>query len=126
MMTTSDTDHAPAGGGAHPAPPAAEEAKSTGKQCDDVGTTVAVVGVVAVGAAIFEAALIPGIILGVGAMLVPKVLPKLGESLQPAFRATVRGAYKAGRKARHAFAEAQEQVHDVVAEAKAESAAKQA
>ena len=88
----------------------------------DAATTATVVGVVAIGALIFEAALIPGMVLGVGAMLVPKVLPRLGEGLQPAFRATVRGAYKAGRSARHAFAEAKEQVHDVVAETKAESA----
>lgn len=87
--------------------------------------TAAVVGVVAVGALVLEAALIPGMILGVGAMLAPKVLPKIGESIQPAFRATVRGAYKVGEKTRHMFAEAKEQVHDVVAEAKAENSAKE-
>ena len=94
-----------------------------GNQYDNALTTGAVVGVVAVGAVIFEAALIPGMILGVAAMLVPKVLPNLADGVQPAFRATVRGAYKVGQKARHAFAEAQEQVHDAVAEAKAESSA---
>jgi hypothetical protein len=104
---------------------AARAAETAEKQCSDAATTAAVVGVVAVGALIFEAALIPGMILGVGAMLVPKVLPRLGEGLQPVFRATVRGAYKAGRKASYAFAEAKEQVSDVVAEAKAEGAANQ-
>ena len=82
--------------------------------------TAAVVGVVAVGAALFEAALIPGIILGVGAMLVPKILPNLSDTFQSGFRATVRGAYQVGSKASRVLAEAQEQIHDAVAEAKAE------
>jgi hypothetical protein len=101
------------------------EATTAENTCSDAATTATVVGVIAVGALIFEAALIPGMILGVAAMLVPKVLPRLGESVQPAFRATVRGAYQAGKKARHAFSEAKEQVHDVVAEAKAGSATTQ-
>jgi hypothetical protein len=116
-MTTSEGETGAETAGAHPGP---GETATVDKRCDDAATTAAVVGVVAVGALIFEAALIPGMILGVGAMLVPKVLPRLGEGLQPAFRATVRGAYKAGRHARHAFAEAKEQVNDVVAEAKAD------
>jgi len=82
--------------------------------------TAAVVGVVAVGAALFEAALIPGIIVGVGAMLLPKMLPSLSDTLQSGFRATVRGAYHVGNKAGQVIAEAQEQIHDAVAEAKAE------
>jgi hypothetical protein len=117
----SSTEQGPEEAAAQPAG-SATTAEAT---CSDAATTATVVGVVAVGALIFEAALIPGMILGVGAMLVPKVLPRLGESLQPAFRATVRGAYKAGRSARHAFAEAKEQVHDVVAEAKADGATTQ-
>jgi hypothetical protein len=124
-MTTSDTGQGSGAAAAQSPNGAATEAEIADKQCSDAATTAAVVGVVAVGALIFEAALIPGMILGVGAMLVPKVLPRLGEGLQPAFRATVRGAYKAGRKASYAFAEAKEQVNDVVAEAKAESAANQ-
>jgi hypothetical protein len=82
--------------------------------------TAAVVGAVAVGAALFEAALIPGIMIGVGAMLIPKVLPSLSDTLKSGFRATVRGAYHVGNKASHVIAEAQEQIHDAVAEAKAE------
>lgn len=82
--------------------------------------TAAVVGAVAVGAALFEAALIPGIIVGVGAMLIPKMLPSLSGTLQSGFRATVRSAYHVGNKASQVIAEAQEQIHDAVAEAKAE------
>jgi len=122
----SSTEQGPEEAEAQPAEAAAPAPKTEAEnRCSEAATTATVVGVVAVGALIFEAALIPGVILGVGAMLVPKVLPRLGEGLQPAFRATVRGAYKAGRTARHAFAEAKEQVHDVVAEAKADSATTQ-
>jgi hypothetical protein len=82
--------------------------------------TAATVAVVGVGAAVFEAALIPGIVLGVAAMWAPKYFPKMGEALHPLFRSTVRGAYKLGNKTREMMAEAQEQVHDIVAEVHAE------
>lgn len=82
-------------------------------------TKVATVGVIAVGAALFEAALIPGMIIGVCAMLVPRALPRIGAAVQPAVRGAVRGAYKLGQQARHAFAEAHEQVQDIVAETNA-------
>ena len=86
----------------------------------DVIATVATVGVVGVGAAVFEAALLPGIILGVAAMWAPQYFPKMGKALQPLFRSTVRGAYKIGQKTKEFVAEAQEQVHDIVAEVHAE------
>jgi Protein of unknown function (DUF5132) len=82
--------------------------------------TAATVAVVGVGAAVFEAALLPGIVLGVAAMWAPKYFPKMGEALHPLFRTTVRGAYKLGNKTREMMAEAQEQVHDIVAEVHAE------
>jgi hypothetical protein len=86
----------------------------------DVVATVATVAVVGVGAAAFEAALLPGIVLGVAAMLVPQYLPKMGAALNPLFRSTVRGAYKIGQKTKEMMAEAHEQVHDIVAEVHAE------
>jgi hypothetical protein len=106
---------------AHAEPPAASTGWSTP---DDMVTKVATVGVIGVAAALVEVALVPGIIIGIGAMLVPSVLPKIADGVQPAFRSIVRGAYHVGQRARHAFAEAQEQVHDIVAEADAEKAAK--
>ena len=90
---------------------------------DDFTVAAATVGVICVGAALFEAALIPGMVIGVAAMLVPKALPALGAAVEPAFRGAVRGTYKLGQKARHIMAEAEEQVHDVVAEEKAAQAA---
>lgn len=93
---------------------------------DTVIATVATVGVVAVGAVIFEAALIPGLALGVVAALAPQYAPKLGSALSPFFRSTVRGAYKFGRKSREMFAEAQEHLGDIAAEVSAEDATKAA
>ena len=86
----------------------------------EVVATVATVAVVGIGAAALEAALLPGIVLGVAAMWVPKYLPKMGAALNPLFRSTVRGVYKVGQKTREMVAEAQEQVHDIVAEVHAE------
>ena len=63
----------------------------------DMVATVATVAVVGVAAAAFEVALLPGIILGVAAVAVPRYFPKIGAALNPLFRSTVRGAYQLGR-----------------------------
>src|SRR5713226_7723711 len=52
-------------------------------------TVAATVGVVAVGVALFEVALLPGMVIGVAAMLAPKYVPKMGAALTPAFKSTV-------------------------------------
>ena len=83
--------------------------------------TVATVGVVGVGVAVMEAALLPGVILGVAAVAAPKYLPKVGSAIAPIFRSAVRGVYMAGRKTRELVAEAQEQVNDIVAEIDSET-----
>lgn len=83
--------------------------------------TVAAVGVVGVGVAVLEAALLPGVVLGVAAVAAPKYLPRLGSAITPLFRSAVRGVYMAGRKTREIVAEAQEQVHDIVAEVDSET-----
>ncbi len=83
--------------------------------------TAATVAVVGVGVAVFEAALLPGVVLGVAAMLVPKYLPNLGAAIAPAVRSTVRGAYVLGQKTKEMVAEAHEHVNDIVAEVHAES-----
>jgi len=94
---------------------------------DDQGeivATAATIGVVAIGAAVFEAALLPGLALGVAATLAPRVFPNVATALTPLFRSTVRGAYRLGQRTREAVAEAQEHVNDIVAEANAEDHAK--
>ena len=64
--------------------------------------TVAVVGIAA---AVFEAALLPGIVLGAAAAWLPRYFPKIGNALNPLFRSTVRGAYKIGQTTRKIVAE---------------------
>ena len=91
---------------------------------DKVIATAATVGVVAVGAVIFEAALIPGLVLVVAAALAPQFAPKAGSVLAPIFRSTVRGVYRLGQKSREVFAEAQEHMSDIAAEVSAEDQAK--
>jgi hypothetical protein len=94
---------------------------------DDQGEimlTAATIAVVAVGAAVFEAALLPGLALGVVAALAPRVMPNLGSAMAPMFRSTVRGVYKVGQRTREMVADAQEHVNDIVAETEAEENAK--
>lgn len=83
--------------------------------------TVATIGVVGVGVAVMEAALLPGVVLGVAAVAAPKYLPRLGSAMAPLFRSAVRGVYMAGRKTREVVAEAQEHVSDIVAEVDSEA-----
>jgi hypothetical protein len=87
---------------------------------DDFVASAVTVGVIFVGAALIEAALIPGMIVGAAAVLAPKFLPKIGAGLEPIAKCAVRGAYKFGRKAREVVAEAQEHMNDIVAEVNAE------
>jgi uncharacterized membrane protein len=69
---------------------AGNEARPT----QDFVTTVATVGVIAAGVALFEVALIPGMVIGGAAVLVPKLaprrLPNLRRHPQPLFNSTVR------------------------------------
>ena len=43
--------------------------------------------------------------------------------MSPLFRSTVRGTYKLAQRSKEMFAEAQEQIEDIVAEVRAESQA---
>jgi len=74
-------------GGFEPAGRAWASASDRAKPRWDFITTAATIGVVAAGAALFEIALIPGIVIGGAVVLapkyVPKYLPKLRRGLQP-------------------------------------------
>jgi gas vesicle protein len=94
-------------------------ALTTSKQ-DDLMGKVATVAVIGIGVALIEVELIPGLIIGAAAAFLPNLMPKLGESLRPAMKSTVRASYKFAQKTREVFAEASEQVQDMVAEAKIE------
>jgi hypothetical protein len=115
----------PPGHNGHDASTSEDIAEQPHEEQDDGGLnkTVATVVVVAAGAALFEAALLPGIAIGVAAVAAPKYFPKLAGALNPLFKSTVRGTYKFAQKSREMFAEAHEQVNDIVAEVKAENEA---
>ena len=59
---------------------------------DNTVATIASVAVVGIGAAVFEAALIPGIIIGAAAAWLPGQYPKMGETLEPLLRTAAGGA----------------------------------
>jgi hypothetical protein len=106
-------------GDIHPNEAAVEAEQHEGAE-GGMNKTVATVAVVAAGVAVFEAALLPGVVLGVVAMAAPKYLPKLASSLGPLFKSTVRGTYKFAQKSKEMFAEAHEHVNDIVAEVRSE------
>ena len=63
-----------------------------------------------------------GLVVGVGAAIVaPAVVPVAGASLRPVARVLVRGLLAVSDGLRGVFAEASEQVTDLVAEVRAES-----
>ena len=96
------------------------QTEPNGEDQSEMVATVATVAVVGVAAVAFEAALLPGLVLGVAAVALPRYFPKMGQALNPLVRSTIRGAVKLGRKTKEMMAEAQEQVHDIVAEVHAE------
>ena len=119
MLTEQQNRGANGGGPEATAHDPDEDAEHEGQ--DELMATAATIGVVGAGVLIFEAALLPGLVLGIATMMVPKYLPKLGGALNPLMKSTVRGAYKMGQKTKEMFAEAQEHVQDIVAEVEAEA-----
>src|SRR5580700_3691050 len=85
-------------------------------QSNDVVAKVATIAVIGVGAALISTELIPGMLIGVCAAFLPGIGPKL----RPLFKSSVRAGYAAVQKTRELYAEATEQVQDVVAEARAD------
>ena len=78
-----------------------------------------------VAVAAIEAELLPGLLIGVGAMLTPKLVPGVGKVMRPLGKVLVRVGYEVAEKAQEIVAEASEQVQDMVAEIKTEKAAGQ-
>jgi hypothetical protein len=85
-----------------------------------LGNKMATVAMVGLGVALIEAELIPGMLIGVAAMLVPDLFPRLGRTVRPLVKGTIRAGYAMVDRARETMAEAGEQVEDMVAEVKAE------
>lgn len=85
-----------------------------------IAETVAAVAIIGIGAALIEVEWIPGILIGIGAMLAPKLIPGFASAMKPVVRTAIRGGYNAAMKTREVVAEAREQVEDIVAEVRAE------
>lgn len=113
------TDHnQTANGHADAAMPDSAEIENFGEEVksNDVVAKAATIVVVGAGVALISAELIPGMLIGVAAAFLPGIGPKL----RPMFKSTIRAGYAAVRKTREMVAEATEQVHDAVAEARAD------
>jgi hypothetical protein len=82
--------------------------------------SVATAAAIVVGAALIEAELIPGLIIGAGAILLGKLFPEMGGYVRPAIKGALRAGFFMTQKAREVMAETSEQVHDLVAEVKHE------
>ncbi len=79
-------------------------------------TSVAAAAAIVVGAALIEVELIPGLIIGAGAILLGKLFPEMGGYVRPAIKGAVRAGFYMTQKAQELMAETSEQVHDLVAE----------
>lgn len=82
---------------------------------------LATAAVVGIGAALIEVEWIPGLLLGVAAMVAPELVPKAGRGLRPLVRSAIKNGYAATRKTLEWVAEAGEQISDMVAEVRAAS-----
>src|SRR5262249_38962935 len=99
---------------------ATETAEVIGREGPNLATAVVVGGAIAA----LEPELIPGILVGVGATMVPKLLPAVGTILRPVVKTVVKVGYEVVASAREAAAEVGEQFEDMVAEAEAEREAR--
>ena len=88
---------------------------------ENVGSVSTAVAV-GVGAALIEAELIPGILIGAGAVLLGRMFPQIAATLRPVVKTAIRTGLVMADKAREVAAEAGEQVQDMVAEVQAERA----
>jgi hypothetical protein len=84
------------------------------------GSYIATVALVGLGVALLEVELIPGMLIGVAAMLFPKLVPRLGTVVRPIVKSAVRAGMVVTERARETVAEATEQVQDIVAEVRAQ------
>jgi hypothetical protein len=106
-----------------PTSPETKALQPFGNESEDgkVGARIATVAAVGIAAALIEVDWIPGVLLGVAAMLAPNLLPRMGQGLRPLVKGAVRAGYSVAEKTRETVAEATEQIQDIVAEVRAEA-----
>ena len=102
------------------APPPPSRPAAGGELENILGSRLATVAVVGLGVALIEVELIPGMLIGIGAMLAPKLLNRLGAGLRPVVKGAVRAAYALVEQAKETVAEASEEYQDIVAEVASE------
>jgi hypothetical protein len=97
----------------------------SGSEARRNGTAIATavtVAAVGIGAVAFEAALLPGVLLGVAAMWLPH---DVRQAFSPLVKSTVRGVYRLGERtgggAKALITDMQRQVREIVAEVDAEN-----
>lgn len=87
---------------------------------NELSSKLATVAAVGIGAALIEVELIPGMLLGVAAMLIPNLLPRLGNGIRPIVKGAVRAGYSVAERTKETVAEASEHFQDIVAEVRSE------
>lgn len=87
---------------------------------NELSSKLATVAAVGIGAALIEVELIPGMLLGVAAMLIPNLLPRLGNGIRPLVKGAVRAGYSVAERTKETVAEANEHFQDIVAEVRSE------
>ena len=80
--------------------------------------TAAVIGAAAL---LIEIELLPGILIGVGALMLPKLFPGVTDFARPLIKTTIGLGYKAMSKTQQLVAEASDNAQDMLAEIRAET-----
>lgn len=94
--------------------------QQTTEESSAITSKLATVAAVGLGAALLEVELIPGMLLGVAAMLIPDLLPRLGNGIRPLVKEAVRAGYAVTERTKETVAEASEHLQDIVAEVRSE------
>jgi hypothetical protein len=97
---------------------AATETAAINPESENRSEIVATVATVAPAA--FEATRLPGVVLGIAAIWIPRHLPPIGAPLNRRFQMTIQSTHKIGHKAREITTEVQEQVLDMITELRAD------
>jgi uncharacterized membrane protein len=85
--------------GATPAKAASIPSRAEPSLTQDFVQGAATVGLIVAGVALFEVALVPGIVIGGAAVLAPSYLPKIGRRLRPLLRSAFAGRTEAAASA---------------------------
>jgi hypothetical protein len=99
------------------APPLRKPAPIVTSESDLLNAGFATAAFVGLGAVVLRRSnLLPGILLGVGAMMAPRIFPDLEPALRPLIKSVLRAGYTAAGRAKEVVAEAGEQFQDMIAE----------